>query len=210
MVQLLDIILIHIFIIIIKLLDTKQVIYMIQVYSTSYKYLMSYNHSTSYTMTQGHTITLYHTITRHHTRTRHHKNAPEVQCFDNIQVLIEDWIPTRFTLKIIFSEKIWNVSQPPSTERYHELGRKTVDRGRVGSAILRSPTPTVRLSRNQKVSVCFHNLRNKAYNLMPLSGIWNELKKESAIILLQHSRQTGYVENCFMITPMLQNCVSDT
>ena len=28
--------------------------------------------------------------------------------------------------------------------------------------------------------------------------------------ILQHSRQTGYVDNCFMITPMLQNCVSDT
>ena len=38
MVQLLDIILIHIFIIIIKLLDTKQVTDIIQVYSTSYKY----------------------------------------------------------------------------------------------------------------------------------------------------------------------------
>ena len=30
------------------------------------------------------------------------------------------------------------------------------------------------------------------------------------LTILQHSRQTGYVENCFMITPMLQNCVSDT
>ena len=38
MVQLLDIILIHIFIIIIKLLDTKQVTDIIRVYSTSYKY----------------------------------------------------------------------------------------------------------------------------------------------------------------------------
>ena len=32
----------------------------------------------------------------------------------------------------------------------------------------------------KKVSVCFHNLCNKAQNIMPLSGIWNELKKESA------------------------------
>ena len=101
---------------------------------------MPYNHSTSYTMTQRHTITLY-----------------IIQSLDIIHVLdiiktlqkynvlttYKYWSrigfrPDSLSLKIIFSEKIWNVSQSPSTEVSQSQctdRRKNVDRGRIGSTI---------------------------------------------------------------------------
>ena len=51
------------------------------------------------------------------------------KCSNNVLTTYKYWSRIGFrpdspSLKIIFSEKIWNVSQPPSTERHHELGRK--------------------------------------------------------------------------------------